>query len=272
MGEVVKMIDQDVRAVDAYTKEQVDLIKSQIAKGCTDIELNYFLTICQTKGLDPFSNQIYAIKYNGKLTIITSISGLRAIAERTGELDGQSPVEFCGDDGVWKDAWLDKTLPQAAKVTVYRKNCRYGFTAVIRTSEFKGSSPNWSKMPVHMIAKVVQAHALKMAFPQDLAGIEGSGMEQGDDAIESRSEIAKELSLPTQEAVLVDSEVEEDPAFDITKHKDILLDSIRKLGKNPDGMQGSTKQDLVFTLKESGTRLSELDKSVECFLNLVEGS
>ena len=77
-------------ALALWTPEQTQLISTTIAPGCTGDELRLFAYACQRTGLDPFSKQIYAIKRAGKLTIQCGIDGLRAIAERTGELDGST--------------------------------------------------------------------------------------------------------------------------------------------------------------------------------------
>ena len=97
-----------------WSDDQVALLKSTIAPGCSDNELRLFAYACQRTGLDPFSKQIYAIKRGGKMTIQVSIDGLRSVAERTGELGG-SRRYWCGPDGEWRDVWLAKTPPAAAK-------------------------------------------------------------------------------------------------------------------------------------------------------------
>ncbi|MFZ9350178.1 MAG: recombinase RecT, partial [Candidatus Fonsibacter ubiquis] len=75
-------------AITLWTPEQIQLISTTIAPGCNGDELRLFSYACQRTGLDPFSKQIYPIKRGGKMTIQAGIDGLRAIAERTGELDG----------------------------------------------------------------------------------------------------------------------------------------------------------------------------------------
>jgi phage recombination protein Bet len=96
-------------AITQWTADQQKLISSTIAPNCTQDELKLFAYACQRTGLDPFSKQIYAIKRGGaggsKMTIQVGIDGLRAVAERTGQLDG-SETFFCGPDGEWKDVWL----------------------------------------------------------------------------------------------------------------------------------------------------------------------
>jgi phage recombination protein Bet len=153
-----------------WTPEQTQLISSTIAPGCTPDELKLFAYACQRTGLDPFSKQIYAIKRGGKLGIQCGIDGLRAIAERTGQLDG-SETWWCGPDGAWQDVWLGNTPPAAAKTIIYRKGSSHAFVGVARFADYNAGQGLWSKMPAAMIAKCSEALALRKAFPANLSGV-----------------------------------------------------------------------------------------------------
>jgi phage recombination protein Bet len=152
------------------TPEQLELVKRTIAVNATNDELALFLAQCARTGLDPFARQIYFIKRGGKGSVQVSIDGFRVVAERTGELNGQEQA-WCGEDGVWRDVWLGKDNPAAARVVVYRKGCDHGFPAVARWSEYQAGGPMWQKMPATMLAKCAEALALRKAFPHQLSGL-----------------------------------------------------------------------------------------------------
>jgi phage recombination protein Bet len=157
-------------ALTLWTPEQTQLISTTIAPGCSNDELRLFAYACQRTGLDPFSKQIYAIKRGGKMTIQAGIDGLRAIAERTGQLDG-SITEWCGEDGQWTDVWLGSKPPAAAKTTIWRKGASHPFTGVARFADYNAGQGLWSKMGAAMIAKCSEALALRKAFPADMSGV-----------------------------------------------------------------------------------------------------
>lgn len=169
-------------------------------------EMALFHHICQRSGLDPFSREIYMIGRNTQVTewedspnggerrkvtrwvtrytIQVGINGFRRrareIAAATGSQYSVSEPLWCGEDGQWRDVWIGKTPPAAAKVTVFRDGSPYTLVALydefVQTYRDKNSGsdvPNsmWAKMPANQLAKCAEAGALQRAFPEQLGGL-----------------------------------------------------------------------------------------------------
>lgn len=186
-------------------ERQHDLLKrSEICRGASDDDITLFIHTAQRTGLDPWARQIY-MRWNeraGRMQTLTTIDGYRAIADRTGELDGQDAPMWCGDDKVWHDVWTASTPPVAARIVVYRKGITRGFVGVARFASYvvlerNEPTDSWKRMPDVLIAKCAEALALRKAFPNQLGGLyTGDEMDhviaslgaprQGDRAIERR--------------------------------------------------------------------------------------
>jgi phage recombination protein Bet len=177
-----------------FTAEQVELIKSSIAKGATDDELRLFLATAQRTGLDPFKKQCYLIpiwdssQRKAVKQFVTGIDGLRLVAQRSREYAGQVGPWWCGPDGVWVDVWLTSTPPYAARVGVMRTSFSEPIYSVALYKDYcqrkQDGTPNekWLKNPEAMLAKCAEALSLRRAFPQELSGLyigeEFSGREE----------------------------------------------------------------------------------------------
>jgi phage recombination protein Bet len=189
-----------------FDPEEVTLISESMLKGAPEFEIKRFLIVCERTGLDPFTRQIYGrvqysrVKRRGtqdqydyvpSVVIMTSIDGLRSIAERTGEYRGQTKPEwmFMDESGkmAWQEVWTEVSpkFPDAARVGVHRLNfvepcfgvARY-LSYVQYANEREGNgpvqkkpTPFWLKMGDVMIAKCAEAIALRKAFPMLLGGI-----------------------------------------------------------------------------------------------------
>ena len=165
---VVALRNQNTPLNQTFNDDQVKLIKSTIAKGATDDELQLFLYQAQKTGLDPLARQIHFVKRAGQMTIQTAIDGFRAIAARTGQHAGTS-------DGIFE---VQKGIDRPSKATVVVKKIVQGivseFSATARWDEyFPGEKQGfmWKKMPYTMLEKCAEAKALRKAFPEDLSGM-----------------------------------------------------------------------------------------------------
>lgn len=164
-----------------WSAQQLAALKQIGVENAPNADLAVFLNFAQRTGLDPFARQIYMIgrysKNGTKWTIQASIDGLRIVAERSGDYAGQTAVEYCGNDGVWRDVWVGNEPPVAARVGVLRHGFNVPLYAVAYFDEYvqtdRDGRPTamWASKPKLMLAKCAEALALRKAFPNDLAGL-----------------------------------------------------------------------------------------------------
>ena len=182
----VLAVPADFKQQKKFTREQIELIKSQIAKDATDDELKLFLYACERTGLDPFSRQIYLIgRWNSKANggrggevkmVQVSIDGFRSIAERTLNYAGNDDPVFGEIEDVKSEKEGTIKVPSIETLPVHKivKGQRYPFTASARWKQYYPGDKQgfmWRKMPHVMLGKCAEALALRKAFPSVMAGL-----------------------------------------------------------------------------------------------------
>jgi len=138
-----------------------------------------FSQTVQRTQLDPIARQIYCIERGGRYTIQVSIDGARLVAQRSGEYEGQTPIEWTTDGKEWFDVWLEETPPKAARAGVHRKGFKEPLYAVATWDGFAPRNKStgtvtglWATdLGSHMLGKCAEMLALRKAFPMELSGL-----------------------------------------------------------------------------------------------------
>jgi phage recombination protein Bet len=249
----------------SFTPQQIEIIKNSVAKGVSDQELDFFLEVCRSTGLNPLHRQIYAImrsskgkdgKYSEHMTIQTGIDGYRLLAHRSGRHAGT-------DDAIYDTE--TETHPNKATVTVYKmvRGVRCPFTATARWSEYKHSSPMWSKMPYLMLAKVAEALALRKAFPAETSGLyTDEEMMQADNAPEPAPRQIAAPVLVTEQSRQPATPAPE-PYYEPTEHNDGKWRALKK--RLHDAGMCKTKEQFDLLMEETGGSYEETLAKVERF-------
>ena len=140
----------------AEWQSKLDLVKSMVAKGCTNDEFDLLCHLARTYHLDPLAKEIWSIKYgNNPATIFVGHAGLINLALRSGKLDGLQCeiIDPNGEDPV-------------ARATVWRNDMTHPIVAEVYWSEYgkDAKNPLWKSKPRTMLRKTAEVHALRRAF------------------------------------------------------------------------------------------------------------
>jgi hypothetical protein len=170
-------IDRYRKAVKATMKKRDPATGRRVDP--TEEEVDRFLMEASLYGLEPLAGQIYASWEDGVMKAVTTIDGLRALAERTGRYDGQNDPEWCDKAGNWTDYWTGEEAPLAARVRVHKKGTKVPTTGTANWYDFApqseiGEGSLWTMgagKPAHMLSIRAEALALRKAFPAELSGL-----------------------------------------------------------------------------------------------------
>ena len=161
--------------------------------GLTEAEATMLKQRGDELGLDPVAGQINLLKRRKKekddsnrdkwVTVYAfqvGIEGFRLIADRSGNYDGQDPIEFVverNNDIVRTDVTLPSDKPIASVARIYRKGISRPFVSVAHHRDYVGTNTEgnitsmWKKWTI-MLAKCAEAGAFRKGFSElNLGGI-----------------------------------------------------------------------------------------------------
>jgi len=160
-----------------FSPQQEQMIRDMFARDASNEEFSVLMEVAKARRLNPLLKEIHFMKrWDNDLnryvwSAMVSIEGLRTLAERTGEYEGQDPPKWEYEDGEGGKKWL-----VAAYVTVYRTG-RKPCTGVAYYEEFlqtkRDGNPNrmWATMPRNQLAKCAEAMAFRKIFPNETGGL-----------------------------------------------------------------------------------------------------
>ena len=157
-----------------WSEEQKAIVRNSLANGASDSEFAVLWEMARSRGLNPIKKEIYFVKRwdsNKRAEVWAtqvSIDGLRVIAARSGEYDGQDEPEFEYDE---------KGNLKLCRVKVYRKGVRRPIVGLAHWTEFAQYTKEgkltsmWAQKSHVMLSKAAEAQALRKAFPDEVSGL-----------------------------------------------------------------------------------------------------
>lgn len=159
------MEQQNSNAVATVTEQSkvtkqlcLEYIKSKNTN-LTDGEFAQYAAVATTLNLNPFLREIYPIKYNGKMTLVTGYQVYLRRAEEFPKYDGFD-TQF---EGAGKEL--------CCICNVYRKDRTRPVTARVYFNEYTQNNSMWNSKPHVMIEKVAIGTAFRRAFPTEFGGM-----------------------------------------------------------------------------------------------------
>lgn len=142
-----------------------------------DEELAYFIATCKERNLNPFTKEVYFIKYGANpAQVVVSKDAFMKRAEQNPNFDGfEAGIVVETPDGEIKHitgtihSKSDELLGGWAKV--YRKDRSYPIEVDADFKAYNTGKSMWSKMPALMIRKVALVSAMREAFSENVGGL-----------------------------------------------------------------------------------------------------
>lgn len=158
------------------------IVRQYLTKGnssVTDQEILQFISICKYNKLNPFLNEAYLVKFDGKdggnAQMIVSKEALFKRAEANINYDGFQAGIIVLQNGEIKELEGTFIPPEAALVggwaKVYRSDRKYPVLSRVNLEDYDQKRSIWNGKKATMIAKVAKMQALREAFPAQLGAM-----------------------------------------------------------------------------------------------------
>lgn len=224
-GQDIKVTEQDVRDLMAASGSN--------PQNLTPSEIKAYLRLCQAYRLNPFTKDVYIIKYgNSPAQIVAGKETFTKRASRNPRFRGYTAgITIIGSDG--------NLHRRKGSMLMKGENLIGGWCSVsiegyeepmydeVSFEEYnapdKYGKNGWSRMPATMIRKVAICHSLREAFPEDLGGLYGSEeMDQSRNG--SGPAETPQAANPRPSGGVVECEVIETPPLPENPYKELWVE------------------------------------------------
>lgn len=153
-------------------------VRDRLCPNINDGELSLVMALCQAQNLNPFTRDVYVIKYgSAPASIVTGKEVFTKRAAANPDYQGfEAGITYADRQGNVKSR-EGSAVYKAAGETLLGGWCRVyvaGRKPVydeVSLDEYSTGKSGWAKMPATMIRKVALVHCLREAFPSDFQGL-----------------------------------------------------------------------------------------------------
>lgn len=155
-----------------------DEVRARLCPNITEQELAFTMALCQAQKLNPFTKDVYIIKYgDGPASIVTSKDTFTKRAQANPRFEGmEAGVTVINNNRIVQrpgSMVLRGESLVGGWCKVYVKGYKVPIFDEVSLAEYSTGKSGWKKMPATMIRKVALCHALREAFPDDFQGLYG---------------------------------------------------------------------------------------------------
>ena len=158
-----------------FSREEIAVVKATVAKGTTDTELAYFLSIAKAVGLSPMNKEIWCYKDNrNNLLVFAGRDGFLKKAQESPLWNGLTSASVYTNDDFKMDVangkithltgFQDRGKILGAYAISKPKGCEYPTVEWADFATYNKGQFVWKDFPDAMIKKVAETHCLKNAY------------------------------------------------------------------------------------------------------------